>query len=52
MPAAYTSQTCSACGHRAPDNRDGQAVFRCRACGGRPTPTRTPRRTSSPPGWR
>lgn len=31
--AAYMSQTCSVCGHRAPDNRESQAVFRCRACG-------------------
>lgn len=30
---AYTSQTCAACGHIAPDNRESQAVFRCRACG-------------------
>ncbi|GAA1554980.1 RNA-guided endonuclease TnpB family protein [Kribbella sancticallisti] len=30
---AYTSQTCSVCGHRAPDNRESQAVFRCTACG-------------------
>ena len=30
---AFTSQTCSACGHRAPDNRESQAVFRCVACG-------------------
>ncbi|WP_329254231.1 transposase [Actinoallomurus sp. NBC_01490] len=30
---AYTSQTCHACGHRAADNRESQAVFRCRACG-------------------
>ncbi|TDB85450.1 RNA-guided endonuclease TnpB family protein [Actinomadura sp. 7K534] len=29
----YTSQTCHACGHRAPDNRKSQAVFRCVACG-------------------
>ncbi|MGH3389775.1 MAG: RNA-guided endonuclease InsQ/TnpB family protein, partial [Actinomadura sp.] len=29
----YTSQTCHACGHRAADNRESQAVFRCRACG-------------------
>ncbi|MEU7910657.1 transposase [Microbispora bryophytorum] len=29
----YTSQTCSVCGHCAPDNRESQAVFRCRACG-------------------
>jgi transposase len=32
---AYTSQTCSVCGHRAPDNRESQAVFRCVACGHR-----------------
>ena len=30
---AYTSQTCSVCGHCAPDNRKNQAVFRCVACG-------------------
>jgi IS605 OrfB family transposase len=30
---AYTSQTCNACGHRAADSRESQAVFRCRACG-------------------
>jgi putative transposase len=30
---AYTSQICHACGHRAADNRESQAVFRCRACG-------------------
>jgi putative transposase len=30
---AFTSQTCHACGHRDPDNRESQAVFRCRACG-------------------
>ncbi|GAA4601596.1 hypothetical protein GCM10023195_04280 [Actinoallomurus liliacearum] len=30
---AYTSQTCHACGHRAAENRESQAVFRCRACG-------------------
>ncbi|MEU8379668.1 transposase [Streptosporangium sp. NPDC048865] len=29
----FTSQTCNACGHRAPENRESQAVFRCRACG-------------------
>ncbi|WP_119726792.1 RNA-guided endonuclease InsQ/TnpB family protein [Thermomonospora amylolytica] len=33
VPPAYTSQTCAACGHCAPDNRESQAVFRCRACG-------------------
>jgi putative transposase len=31
--AAYTSQTCSACGHLAPESRKSQAVFRCGACG-------------------
>lgn len=30
---AYTSQTCNACRHRAPESRDSQAVFRCVACG-------------------
>ncbi|MEV0407169.1 transposase [Actinoallomurus sp. NPDC050550] len=30
---AYTSQICHACGHCAADNRESQAVFRCRACG-------------------
>ncbi len=30
---AYTSQTCSTCGHCAPENRENQAVFRCTACG-------------------
>jgi transposase len=33
VKAAYTSQTCSVCGHCAPDNRENQAVFRCAACG-------------------
>lgn len=33
VPAAYTSQTCNACGHCAPENRKSQAVFRCVACG-------------------
>ncbi|GAA1890467.1 RNA-guided endonuclease TnpB family protein [Actinomadura bangladeshensis] len=32
---AYTSQTCNVCGHRARDNRESQAVFRCVACGQR-----------------
>jgi transposase len=32
---AYTSQTCSLCGHCAPENRENQAVFRCVACGHR-----------------
>jgi transposase len=29
---AYTSQTCNACGHCDPKNRESQAVFRCRVC--------------------
>jgi putative transposase len=33
IPAAFTSQRCSACGHVAPDSRESQAVFRCVACG-------------------
>ncbi|MCK9900190.1 transposase [Parafrankia colletiae] len=33
VPAAFTSQRCSACGHTAPGNRESQAVFRCAACG-------------------
>ena len=33
VPAAYTSQTCSACGQSASENRENQAVFRCVACG-------------------
>ncbi len=32
IPAAYTSQRCSACGHVAPENRKSQAVFVCVAC--------------------
>jgi putative transposase len=32
IPAAYTSQRCSACGHVAPENRKSQAVFECQAC--------------------
>jgi putative transposase len=32
VPAAYTSQRCSQCGHIAPENRKSQAVFRCVAC--------------------
>jgi putative transposase len=32
VPAAYTSQRCSACGHIAPENRKSQAVFVCVAC--------------------
>jgi putative transposase len=32
VPAAYTSQQCSECGHVAPGNRKSQAVFECQAC--------------------
>ena len=32
IPAAYTSQRCSVCGHVAPENRKSQAVFQCVAC--------------------
>jgi putative transposase len=32
IPASYTSQRCSACGHVAPGNRKSQAVFECEAC--------------------
>ncbi|TDO43376.1 transposase [Kribbella sp. VKM Ac-2527] len=32
---AYTSQTCSVCGHCAPGSRENQAVFWCVACGHR-----------------
>ena len=32
IPAAYTSQTCSGCGHRDPESRESQSRFRCRAC--------------------
>ncbi len=32
VPAAYTSQRCSYCGHIAPENRKSQAVFQCVAC--------------------
>lgn len=33
VPAAYTSQRCSACGHVARENRESQAEFLCTACG-------------------
>ncbi|HEY3241359.1 MAG TPA: transposase [Acidimicrobiia bacterium] len=33
VPAAYTSQRCSAGGHVAAVNRKSQAIFRCVACG-------------------
>ena len=36
VPAAYTSQRCSACGHVAPENRKSQAVFECEACNSGP----------------
>jgi putative transposase len=36
VPAAYTSQRCSNCGHVAPENRKSQAVFQCVACGAGP----------------
>ena len=32
VPAAYTSQRCSICGHVASENRKSQAVFACVAC--------------------
>lgn len=33
VPAQYTSQTCSVCGHVSAENRRTQAEFRCVACG-------------------
>ena len=36
VPAAYTSQRCSNCGHIAPENRKSQAVFQCVACNAGP----------------
>jgi putative transposase len=36
VPAAYTSQRCSACGYVAPENRKSQAVFACVACNAGP----------------
>ncbi len=33
VPAAYSSQECARCGHTTAENRESQAVFRCRACG-------------------
>ena len=32
VPAAYTSQRCSECGHVDPKNRESQAEFRCVRC--------------------
>jgi len=33
VPAAYTSQRCSACGHTAKENRVSQSKFKCVECG-------------------
>ncbi|MCE2466759.1 MAG: transposase [Caldilineaceae bacterium] len=33
VDAAYTSQTCSRCGHVSKANRPSQAVFACGTCG-------------------
>lgn len=33
VPAAYSSQTCNACGHVAAESRKAQAVFECVGCG-------------------
>ena len=33
VPAAYSSQECSKCGHTHKDNRPSQALFICQACG-------------------
>jgi putative transposase len=33
LPAAYTSQRCSACGHLAAESRQSQTAYRCVACG-------------------
>lgn len=33
VPAMYTSQTCSACGHCEKTNREDQATFICKSCG-------------------
>lgn len=33
VPAAYTSQRCSVCQYKSPDNRKTQAVFCCVSCG-------------------
>ncbi|WP_459979818.1 zinc ribbon domain-containing protein [Mycobacterium avium] len=32
IPAAYTSQRCSVCGHVAVGNRNSHAVFDCESC--------------------
>jgi transposase len=33
IPAAFTGQRCSACGHTAAGSRESQALYRCVACG-------------------
>ncbi|SCF14784.1 Transposase [Micromonospora viridifaciens] len=33
VPAAFTSQRCSRCGHTDRNNRESQALFRCGSCG-------------------
>jgi putative transposase len=33
LPAAYTSQRCSECGHLAAESRQSQTAYRCVACG-------------------
>ena len=33
VPPQYTSQTCSVCGHAAPENRKTQEAFVCGVCG-------------------
>lgn len=33
VPAHFSSQTCSACGHVAAENRESQAIFACVNCG-------------------
>ena len=33
IPAAYTSQRCSACGHLAAESRQSQTAYLCVACG-------------------
>lgn len=33
VPAAYSSQTCSCCGHVDAESRESQATFACTACG-------------------
>ena len=35
VPAQYTSQTCSECGHRSTENRKSQVSFVCISCGHR-----------------